>query len=221
MQDLHSCKDGRSGILTNGKEQKGRPAAAEKTTPKGYKVKSTKEAITLYWNAKVLDKTVSLVQELVRSPATLQTVFSCVIKNHADTPLSTSSRKKKLIHTSAETSTSFTYGQLFRFQADLGLSTRQTRVHAHDFRVATGLRKAVGDKFRQGLTKNSHYTDDCFKELKTNYLKFDKGTKVGEHFKQSNIVCSKFVDLALRMRLQQNCESLLSKVGIDDGVALS
>ena len=162
-----------------------------------------------------------LVEELVRSPATLQRVTSCVIKNHADTPLSTSSRKKKLIHKSAEASTSFTYEQLFRLQADLGLSSRQTRVHAHDLRVATGSRKAVGDKFKQRLTKNSHTVDDCFKELRINYLRVDKHTKVSEHFKQSNIVCSKFVNLALQKRLLQNCESLLIKVGIDDGVTLS
>lgn len=87
--------------------------------------------------------------------------------------------------------------------------------------MATGSRKAVGDKFKQRLTKNSHTVDDCFKELRINYLRVDKHTKVSEHFKQSNIVCSKFVNLALQKRLLQNCESLLIKVGVDDGVALS
>ena len=129
---------------------------------------------------------------------TLKRVTSYVIKNHAHIPLSTSSGKKKLIHKSAETSTSFTYEQLFRLQADLGLSTRQTRVHAHDLRVATSSRKAVGHKFKQRLTKNSHTVDDCFKELKINYLRVDKHTKVSEHFKQSNIVANLLILLCKR-----------------------
>ena len=91
---------------------------------------------------------------------------SCVFKNHADTPLSTVGPKKKLIHTSAEASTSFTSEPLSGFQADLDLSNRQTRLLAQDLRVATGSRKAVEHGFKESLTKNSYTVDEYFKELK-------------------------------------------------------
>ena len=57
-----------------------------------------------------------LVEELVSIPTTLQRVASYVIKNYAHTPLSTLGPLKKLIHTSAEASTSFTSEELFDFK---------------------------------------------------------------------------------------------------------
>ena len=79
--------------------------------------------------------------------------------------------KKKLIHTSAEASTSFTSEQLFGFQADLGLSNSQTRLLAQDLRGATGSRKAVEIGFKESLTKNNHTVHEYLKELKINYFK--------------------------------------------------
>ena len=146
---------------------------------------------------------------------------SRIIKSHADTPLSTLGPQKKLIRTSAEASTSFfTSEQLFGFQADLDLSNRQTRLLAQDLRVATGSRKAMEHGFKESLTKNSHTVDEYFKELKINYLKLDKDTKVSKHFEQSTIVCTdlcKFVDLVLQKRSLENSKSLLVKVGNDIG----
>ena len=154
------------------------------------------------------------------TPTTLQRVAFGVIKNHADTPLSTLSPKKKLICTSAEASTSFTSEQLFWFQADLGLSNGQTRLPAQDLRVATGSRKAAEHGFKESLTKNIYTVNKYFKELRINYLKVDKDTKVSEHFEQSTIVCRdlcKFVDLVLQKRSLENNKSQLVKVGIDSG----
>ena len=128
----------------------------KKTTPKYYKVcsnclqqtyqgsnHSVSKCRSYWWNK------VSHVEELVSSPTTLQGVASRVIKNHADTflnhadPLPTLGLEKKLIRPSAEASASFTSEQLFRFQADLGLSNREMRLLAQDLRVPTGSRKAV------------------------------------------------------------------------------
>ena len=81
---------------------------------------------------------VSHIEEVVSSSATFQRVAPRVIKNYADTPLPTLGLKKKLTHSSAEASTSFTSEQLFGFQADSGLSNRQTSLLAWDLRVATG-----------------------------------------------------------------------------------
>ena len=154
------------------KKKRGRPAA-EKTTPKCYKVCSNCFQQIYQGSNHSVSKCrrsrrnkVSHVEELVSSPTTLQRVASRVIKNHADTPLSTLGPKKKLIRRSAEASTSFTSEQLFGFQADLGLSNRQTRVLAQDLRAATGSRKAVERGFKESLTKNSHSVDEYFKELK-------------------------------------------------------
>ena len=86
-----------------------------------------------------------------------------VIKNHVDTNFSTFDPKKKLICKSAEASASFTREQLFTFEADLGLSNRQTNFFAQDLRVVTGLRKAVENGFKQTLSKNTHTVDEYFK----------------------------------------------------------
>ena len=113
------------------KKNKGRPAAAEKTTPMCYKVcsncfqqiyqgsnHSISKCRSSRWNK------VSHAEELVSSPTAFQRVASRVTKNHADKnhALTTLGPKKKLIRTSAEASTNFTSEQLFGFQADLGLS---------------------------------------------------------------------------------------------------
>ena len=210
------------------KKKKGRPAAAEKTTPKCYKVCSncfqqiyqrSNHSVSKCLSSRRQNK-VSHVEELVSSPTILERLASCVIKNHTDTPLSTLGPKKKSIRTSAEASTSFTSEQLFGFQVDLGLSNRQTRLLAQDLRMTTGSRKAVEHGFKEILTKNSHTVDEYFKELKTNYLKVDKDMKVTEHFEQSTIVCTdicKFVDLVLQKKSLENNKSLLVKLGIDTG----
>ena len=65
--------------------------------------------------------------------------------------------------------------------------------------------------------------DEYFKELKINYLRVDKDTKVIEHFEQSTVVYTdlcKFVDLVLQKRSLENSESLLVKVGIGGGGGL-
>ena len=71
---------------------------------------------------------------------------------------------------------------------------------------------------------NSHSVDEYFKELKVNYLRVDKDTKLSEHFEQSTVDCTnlcKFVDFVLQKRSLENSKSLLVKVGIDGGVASS
>ena len=196
------------------KKKKGRPAAAEKMTLKCYKVCSNCFQQIYQGSNHSVSKCrssrrnkVSYVQELLSSPTTLQRVASRVIENHADTPLSTLGPKWKLIRTSAEASTSFTSEQLFGFQSDLGLSNRQTRLLAQDLRVAAGSGKAVEHGFKESLTKNSHTVDEYFKELKINYLRVDKDTKVSEHFEQSTILCTdlcKSVDLVLQKRSLEN-----------------
>ena len=108
--------------------------------------KFNKEAITLY--IKVYYK-VSCVEDLVNSPTTLQRVASRVIKNHADTSLSTLDQKKKLIRISAEASTSFTIERLFGFQAHFNLSDRKTTVLAGDLIVETGWKEAVEHGFKE------------------------------------------------------------------------
>ena len=166
-------------------KKKGRPAAAKKMTPKCYKVccncfqqiyQASNHSVPKCrssWQNKV-----SHVEELVSSPTALQRMTSCVIKNHANTPLWTLGSKKKLIRTLAKASTSFTSKQLFGFQANLGLSNRQTRLLLQDLRVATGSRKAVERGFKESLTTNSHTVVKYLKELKINYLGVDKDTKV-------------------------------------------
>ena len=83
--------------------------------------------------------------------------------NHVVTTLSTLDPKKKLICRSAEANSSFTREQLFGFEADLGLSNRETNFFAQDLRVVTGLRKTVEHGFKQILSKNSHTVDEYFK----------------------------------------------------------
>ena len=80
------------------------------------------------------------------------------------------------------------------------MSNRQTRLLAQDLRAATCSRKAVEHGFIESIAKNSHTVDKYFKELKINYLRVDKDTKVSKHLEQSTIVCidlCKFVDLVL------------------------
>ena len=200
------------------KRKKGRSSAAEKTTPKCYKVCSNCFQYIYQGSNHSVSKCqssqrekASHVEELVSSATTLQRLASRVIKNHADTPLSALSPKKKLIHTSAEASTGFSSEQLFGFQADLGFSNRQTRLLAQDLKVATGSRKAVEHGFKESLTKNSHTVDEYFKGLKINYLRVDKDTKVRKHFEQSTIVCTdlcKFANLVLQKRSLENSKSL-------------
>ena len=164
---------------------------------------------------------VSHVEELVSSPTALQRAASRVIKNYAYTPSSNLDLKKKLISTSAEASTSFTSEQLFRFQADLGLSNRQTKLLAQKLGVATGWRKAVEHGFKERLTKNS---DEYFKELKINYLRFDKNTKMNEHFEQSTNVCTvlcKFVDLVSKVFTAKTVNLCLLKLELTVGLAFS
>ena len=160
---------------------------------------------------------VSHVEELVSSPTALQRVVSRVIKNYADTPSSNLDLKKKLISTSAEASTSFTSEQLFRFQADLGLSNTQTKLLG----VTTGWRKTVEHGFKERLTKNSY---EYFKELKINYWRFDKNTKMNEHFEQSTNVCTvlcKFVDLVSKVFTAKTVNLCLLKLELTVRLAFS
>ena len=95
------------------KRKKGKPDATEKTTLKCYKVYSncfqqlyqgSNDSVSKYWSS--WRYKVSPGNDLVNSRTTLQIVASCVIKNHAGTPFSsTLGPKKKLIRTSAEAST--------------------------------------------------------------------------------------------------------------------
>ena len=48
----------------------------------------------------------------------------------------------------------------------------------------------------------------------------DKDTKVREHFKQATVLCNdlpRLVDLVLKKRSLEDCNSLLIKIGIDGG----
>ena len=143
------------------KKKTGRPVAAEKTTPKCYKICSNCFQQIYQGRNHTLSKCRSSRQSkvshfVVSSPKTLQKVAFHVIKSHDDTPLSTLGLKKKLICTSAEVITSFTSEQLFRNQADLGLVNGKTRVLAQHLKVAAGSRKAVQHGFKESLTRNSH-----------------------------------------------------------------
>ena len=83
--------------------------------------------------------------------------------------------------------------------------------------MATDSRKLLKRGFKECLTKNSHTVDEYFKELKINYLRVGKDTKLSEHFEQSNIVSTdlcKFVDPIFQKRSLENSESLPVKAGI-------
>ena len=67
--------------------------------------------------------------------------------------------------------------------------------------MATDSRKTVEHGFKESLTKNSHTVNEYFKELKIDYLRFDKDMKVSEHFEQCTVVCTdlcKSVGLVLK-----------------------
>ena len=93
-------------------------------------------------------------------------------------------------------------------------SNWQTRLLAQDLGVAAGSRKAMEHGFNESHTKNSQTVDDFFKELKINFLKAGRDTKLTNHFEQSTVVCTdlcKFVDLILQKRSLENSKSLLVK----------
>ena len=80
-------------------------------------------------------------------------------------------------------------------------SNWQTRLLAQDLGVPTGSRKAMEHVFNESHTKNSQTVDNFFKDLKINFLRAGRDTKLTNHFEQSTVVCTdlcKFVDLILQ-----------------------
>ena len=77
-------------------------------------------------------------------------------------------------------------------------------------RLATGSRAAVEKGFQENLVIHSHVLDDLF----------DEDIKVREYFKQATVICNdlpRLVDLELKKRSLEDCNSLLIKIGIDGG----
>ena len=82
----------------------------------------------------------------------------------------------------------FTAEHLYDIQQDLDLSNTQTRVLAHDLRIASGSRKVVESGFKEKLT--SHSMDDYFEENKIKYIQINKETKVSENIEQNTVICT-------------------------------
>ena len=164
---------------------------------------------------------VSHVEKLVSTPTTLQRVASRIVKRHSDTPLATlGPNKRRIIETPRKHEPIFNSEQVLGMQTDLGLSNTQTRILAQDLRMATGSRKAIERGFSKEVTENSHKLDEYFEEIKINYTRVDKQTKVSENFEQVTVVCkdlSKLVDLVVEERSLQDAKSLLVKIGMDGG----
>ena len=100
------------------------------------------------------------------------------------------------------------------------LATKKAIVLAQDLRLATGSRAAVEKRFLENLVIHSHVLDDLFDKIQINYVRVDKDTKVREHFKNATVISNdlpRLVDLVLKKRSLEDCNSLLIKIGIDGG----
>ena len=114
----------------------------------------------------------------------------------------------------------FSSEHLFGIQQDLNLSNNQIIVLAQDLRLATGSRAAAEKGFQENLVIHSHVLDDLFDEIQISYVCIDKDTKVREHFKQATVICNhlpRLVDLVLKKRSLEDCNSPLIKIGLDEG----
>lgn len=160
------------------------------------------------------------IEGLVQSPTTLQRIASRVVKDSDSTPLATLGPNVKKCETVTARKEIFASKHLFGIQQDLNLSNKQTIALAQDLRLVTGSRTAVEKGFQEKIVIHSHVLDELFEEVKLSYVRVDKDTKVRENFEQATVVCndiSRLVDLVMKKRSLENCNSLLIKIGIDGG----
>ena len=122
------------------------------------------------------------VENLVKSPVTLQRIASRVVRDSAVTPLSTLGPRERTVSSTKPKELSFTSEDLCGIQLDLQLSNTQTKVLAQDIRMISHSRKAVETGFKEKLVETSHCLDEYFHLVNLVYTRINKDTKLSENF---------------------------------------
>ena len=160
------------------------------------------------------------IEELVKSPSSLERLALRTIYKSSDTVLSTLGNKGKQVGQTIPRKVLFNKEDMIGIQQDLQLSNKQVKVLAQDLRICTDSRKSVESNLREKLHEANHQLDEFFEVRQLVYRREDKEKKIEENFHQTTIVCSNLsglIGVILEKRQRMEEDSLLIRIGIDSG----
>ena len=132
------------------------------------------------------------MEEMVKSPISLERLASRTIKKSLDSTLSTlGSKKMRVENTECNTKrVLFSKEDVIGMQQDLQLSNKGTKILSRDIRIVFGSRKSVESDIRKKLHDVYHQLDEFFELRQLVYRFEDKDSKLIEHHEQPTAVCT-------------------------------
>ena len=161
------------------------------------------------------------IEEMVKSPISLERLASRTIKKSSDSTLSTlGSKKMRVENTDSNTKrVLFSKEDVIGMQQDLQLSNKGTKILSRDIRIVTGSRKSVESDIRKKLHDVYHQLDEFFELRQLVYRFEDKDSKLIKHHEQPTVVCTDLPGLISKIietrQIEEN-KSLI-KISIDGG----